>query len=120
MFEWATSAGITTSIRKCAPDSATETRAVLRWTGKDLRRSRSDAARPLTSPPPRRVPCSLNPFRRPPYRQRTRCPFPWRGKHLLIDGWHRLLKGVLIEWDTLPAYILTDAETWSVMLPEDY
>jgi hypothetical protein len=35
---------------------------------------------------------------------------PWEGKHLLIDGWHRLAHACLKGVDELPAYLLTEAE----------
>lgn len=33
---------------------------------------------------------------------------PWRGKSLLIDGWHRMAKCVLMGGFDLPAYLLSE------------
>lgn len=40
----------------------------------------------------------------------------WRGKHLLIDGWHRLTRALLDGVDLLPAYILSPEDTARILL----
>lgn len=41
---------------------------------------------------------------------------PWKGKHLLIDGYHRLAKAVLSDVDVLPSYLLTPEEAESIVI----
>src|SRR5262249_14340642 len=36
---------------------------------------------------------------------------PWKGRHLLVDGWHRLAKAVLDGVTELPAFVLSENET---------
>lgn len=35
---------------------------------------------------------------------------PHRGKHVLIDGWHRVYRAAVQGFPCLPAYVLTEAE----------
>jgi hypothetical protein len=41
---------------------------------------------------------------------------PWKGKHLCIDGWHRILRAVLTGIHVLPAYLLSPADTQQIIL----
>jgi hypothetical protein len=41
---------------------------------------------------------------------------PWKGKHLCIDGWHRILRAVLTGIPVLPAYLLSPTDTQQIIL----
>jgi len=41
---------------------------------------------------------------------------PHRGRHVLIDGWHRVAKAVHQGFPCLPAYLLTEEEAASIRL----
>jgi hypothetical protein len=41
---------------------------------------------------------------------------PFKGRDLLLDGWHRLFKAVALGVEMLPAYQLTQEEADSVLL----
>jgi hypothetical protein len=40
---------------------------------------------------------------------------PFKGEHLLIDGWHRLYRAVTEGVGTLPCHILTEAEAREIL-----
>lgn len=40
---------------------------------------------------------------------------PFKGEHLLIDGWHRLYRAVSDNVETLPCHILTEAEAHEIL-----
>ncbi len=40
---------------------------------------------------------------------------PFKGEHLLVDGWHRLYRAVTESVETLPCYILTEEEAGVVL-----
>jgi hypothetical protein len=41
---------------------------------------------------------------------------PWKGKHLCIDGWHRIFRAVLTSIPVLPAYLLSPTDTAQIVL----
>jgi hypothetical protein len=41
---------------------------------------------------------------------------PWKGKHLCIDGWHRIFRAVLTGIPVLPAYLLSPTDTAQIVL----
>jgi hypothetical protein len=43
---------------------------------------------------------------------------PHRGKHVCIDGWHRIAKALYQGFPCLPAYVLTEEEAESIRLEE--
>ena len=44
---------------------------------------------------------------------------PHRGKHVLIDGWHRVYKAAAQGFPVLPAYILTHEEATACLVTEE-
>ena len=44
---------------------------------------------------------------------------PHGGKHVLIDGWHRVYRASIAGIDELPAWILTEQEAASIRLEEN-
>jgi hypothetical protein len=40
----------------------------------------------------------------------------WKGKHLCIDGWHRIFRAVLTGIPVLPAYLLSPTDTAQIVL----